>query len=81
MKESSGTHQYGLNTTDGVNMVVLMVTDTLQQNVDGATAIDGENAFNAMKGKRYLTDDFRHSHKLQFLSKYGTWNPLSCGTT
>ena len=41
-KESSGTHQYGLNTTDGVNMVVLMVTDTLQQNVEhGVTVIEG----------------------------------------
>ena len=54
-KESSGTHQYGLNTTDGVNMVVLMVTDTLQQNVGhGATAIDGEYAFNAMKRQKIL---------------------------
>ena len=54
-KESSGTHQYGLNTTDGVNMVVLIVTDTLQQHVGhGATAIDGENAFNAMKRQKIL---------------------------
>ena len=45
--ESIGTHQYGPNTMDGVNIVVLMVTDTLQQNVgQEATAIDGENAFN-----------------------------------
>ena len=32
-KESSGRFQYGLNTPDGVNMVVLMVEDTLRQNV------------------------------------------------
>ena len=54
-KESSGVHQYGLNTTDGVNMVVLMATDTLQQNVGhGATVIDGENAFNALKRQKIL---------------------------
>ena len=54
-KESSGVLQYGLNSTDGVNMVVLMVMDTLQQNVgQGATAIDGENAFNAMKRQKIL---------------------------
>ena len=32
-KESSGRFQYGLNTPDGVNMVVLMVEDTLEHNV------------------------------------------------
>ena len=33
LKESSGRFQYGLNTPDGVNMVVLMVEDTMKQNV------------------------------------------------
>ena len=57
-KESSGTHQYGLNTTEGVNMVVLIVTDTLQPNVGhGATAVDGENAFNAMR-RHLILDRF-----------------------
>ena len=45
--------EYGLNTADGVNMVVLMVTDTLRQNVGhGVTAIDGDNAFNTMKRQK-----------------------------
>ena len=49
-KEASGRFQYGLNTPDGVNMVVLMVEDTLQQNAGhGAMAIDGQNTFNAAK--------------------------------
>ena len=30
-KESSGRLQYGLNTPDGVNMVVLMVQDSLRK--------------------------------------------------
>ena len=43
-----GMRKYGLNTPDEVNMVVLMVEDTLRQNVGhGAMAVDGENAFNA----------------------------------
>ena len=54
-KESAGPHQYGLNTADGVNMVVLMVTDTLQQNLGHcATAVDGQNAFNAMRRQKIL---------------------------
>ena len=54
-KESSGRFQYGLNTPDGVNMVVLMVEDTLRQNVGhGAMAVDGENAFNAAKRQAIL---------------------------
>ena len=49
-KEASGRFQYGLNTPDRVNMVVLMVEDTIKQNVGhGAAAVDGENAFNAAK--------------------------------
>ena len=31
-KDSSARFQYGLNTPDGLNMVVRMVEDTLQQN-------------------------------------------------
>ena len=54
-KESSGRFQYGLNTPDGVSVVVLMVEDTLGQNVGhGAMAVDGENAFNAAKRQAIL---------------------------
>ena len=54
-KESSGRLQYGLNTPDGVNLVVLMVEDSLKQNVGhGAMAIDGQNAFNATKRQAIL---------------------------
>jgi hypothetical protein len=46
-KEASGRLQYGLNTPDGVNMVVLLVQETLEKNRGHcAMTIDGENAFN-----------------------------------
>ena len=44
-KEASGRLQYGLHTPDGVNMVVLMVQESLKKNRDHcAMAVDGENA-------------------------------------
>ena len=50
-KDSSETHQYGLNTLDEVNMMVLMATDLLQQNVGlAAAAIDGQNVFKVIIG-------------------------------
>ena len=46
--------QYGLNTPDGVIMVVLMVEDTLKQNMGlSAMAVDGENVFNSAKKAGY----------------------------
>ena len=51
-KESCGPFQYGLNMSDGANMVVLMVEDTLKQN--GALALDGQNGFNAAKRQTIL---------------------------
>ena len=54
-KEAGGRHQYGLNTPDGVNMVILMVEDTICQNVShGALAVDGQNAFNAARRQAIL---------------------------
>ena len=47
-KEAGGRYQYGLNTPDGVNMVDLMVHDTLRQNAGhSTTTVDGRNAFNS----------------------------------
>ena len=54
-KEAGGKVQYGLNTADGVNMVVLMVHDTLCQNVgQAATTVDGRNAFNPASRQKLL---------------------------
>ena len=54
-KESSGRLQYGLNNPDGVNMVVLMVQDSLVKNIHHcAMAVDGENAFNSVKRQAVL---------------------------
>ena len=53
--EASGRLQYGLNTPDGVNMVVLLVQETLEKNRDHcAMTVDGENAFNSIKRQRVL---------------------------
>ena len=54
-KESTGRFQYGLNSPDEVNMVVLMVEDTLGRNIGhGEIVVDGENAFNAAKRQAIL---------------------------
>ena len=59
-KEAGGPFQYGLNTPDGVNMVILMVEDTLKQNINhGAMAVDGQNAFNAARRQAILDQLFR----------------------
>ena len=55
MEVSRGKFQYGLNTPDGVNMVVLMIHDTLLQNADhSATTVDGRNAFNSASRQKIL---------------------------
>ena len=54
-KESSSRLQYGLNTPDGVNMVVLMVQESLEKHRHHcAIAVGGENAFNSIKRQRVL---------------------------
>ena len=59
-KEAGGAFKYGLNTPDGVNMVILMVEDTLKQNINhGAMAVDGQNAFNAARRQAMLHQLFR----------------------
>ena len=41
--------------TDGVNMVVLMVCDTLRQNIGhSATKVDGRNAFNSASRQKIM---------------------------
>ena len=55
-KEAGGKFQYGLNTPDGVNMVILMIQDTLRQNADhSATTVDSRNAFNSSSRQKSLT--------------------------
>ena len=56
-KESSGRLQYGLNTPDGVNMVVLMVHDSLVITINRhhcAMAVDGEHTFNSVRRQAVL---------------------------
>ena len=54
-KEAGGKFQYGLNTPDGVNMVVLLIHDTLRQNMDySATTVDGRNTFNSALRQKIL---------------------------
>ena len=43
------------NTPDGVNMVILMIQDTLRQNADhSATTVDSRNAFNSASRQKIL---------------------------
>ena len=42
-KEAGGSFHYGLNTPDRVNMVILMVEDTLKQNIHHGAVGKGSN--------------------------------------
>ena len=55
-KEAAGTKQYGNNTADGVNMVLLITDEALLSAADiCGLAVYGRNVFPKQKGKQFQT--------------------------
>ena len=82
MEESAGPHQYGPDTADGVNMVVLMLPDTLQQNIGhGATAVDGQSAFKCNERQKNLVQIVSYIPPTGYICRMLVSRPLHSGST
>ena len=81
-KESSGRFQYSLSIPDGVNMVVLIVEDTLQQIGDMEPWQEmGRMPSMPPRGKPYWTGSLTPSLNWPCLLRLGTWTPHLYGSS